>query len=136
MVGVDPERAQADRAEFLVANRDRVRRSPVLVRLKARGEEVDVRLERRLKSLVPVLEVGKDRQRMRGESVEARAKNVGNFAFVDEHGHLRVANRQLAAVLNFAVLHGIAVGENSVSGFDPLNNIDELLGNEITKAHG
>ena len=73
---------------------------------------------------------------MCSESVKTRAKYVGNFAFVDEDGHLGVANRQLATVLNFAVLHGIAVGENSVSGFNPLNNIDELLGNEITKAHG
>ena len=53
VVGINAEAAQANRAEFLVANGDRIRRAPVLIGLRARGEKVDVGLERRLGTLCP-----------------------------------------------------------------------------------
>ena len=65
---------------------------------------------------------------MRIQRVEAGPKNVGDAAFVHEDRHLRIAHCEFAAVLNFAILHRIAVGQNAIRGLDPLNNIDELFG--------
>ena len=136
MVGVDAEAAQADRAEFLVADGDRSRRAPVLVGLQPRGEEVDVGFERRLELLVPVHQVGQQRQGLGVQRVEARAEDVGDAAFVDEHRHLRLAHRELAAVLDLHVLHGIAVREDAVFRFGPVDDVDELLGEKGSNAHG
>ena len=80
-----------------------------------------------LKGLVPVHQVGENRQRVGAQRVEAGAEDVGDSAFVDEDRHLRIADGELAAVLNFHVFHGIAVGENAVFRFGPLDDIDELL---------
>ena len=124
---VDAVAAQAHRAEVLVADGDRVGGAPALVHLLPRGEEVDVALERRLEHLVPVHEVGQDRQGLRVEGVEARAEDVGHAAFVDEHRHLRLANGQLGAVLDLHVLHGEAVGEDAVLRLRPVDDVDELL---------
>ena len=67
---------------------------------------------------------------LRVQSVQAGPEDVGDAAFVHEDGHLRIAHRELAAVLDFHVLHGIAVGQDSVFRFGPLDDIDELLGKE------
>ena len=42
----------------------------------------------------------------------------------------------IAAILNFHVLHGVPVSENTVFAFRPLKNVDELLREERTNAHG
>jgi hypothetical protein len=136
VVGINAEASQANGAEFLVADGDGIGRAPVLIGLRTRGEKVDVGFERGLEGFVPVLEIGEDRQRLRVQGVEARTERVGDFSFVDEDCVLRVANGELAAVLDFAVLHGVAVGEDAVLGLSPVDDIDKLFGEEIAKAHG
>ena len=98
--------------------------------MQARGEVVNVRLERGFEGLVPIHQVRENRKRVRVQRVEAGREDVGNAAFIDEDRHLRIANRELAAVLDFHVLHGITVGQDSVFRFGPLDDIDELLGKE------
>ena len=71
---VDAECAQPNRAEILVADGDRLRRAPALIRLQSRGKEVDIALERRLKHLVPVHEVRQQWERVGVERVEARPR--------------------------------------------------------------
>ena len=133
VVGVNPVAAHADGAEFLVANGDRRGGAPALVGLHARGEVIDVRFERRLERLVPIHQVGEDRQCLRVQRVEAGREDVGDSALVYEHRHLGIANRELAAVLDLHVLHGITVGQDSIFRFGPLDDIDELLGKETHK---
>ena len=72
---------------------------------------------------------------MRVESIQAGAEKIGDAPFIDEKGELRLADGQLAAVLNFAVLHGVAVRKNALLRLDPLDNVNPLFGNEISKAH-
>ena len=62
-------------------------------------------------------------------------EDVGDLALVDEGSHLRLAHRELAAVLNLHVLHGIAVGEDAVIRLVPLNDVDELLGYKLLESH-
>ena len=69
-------------------------------------------------------------KRLGGERVEAGAEDVGDLAFVDEDGHLRLANRELAAVLDLHVLHGVTVSQYAVLRFGPVDDINELLGKE------
>ena len=64
------------------------------------------------------------------QRVQAGRENVGDAALVDEHRHLGIAHRELAAVLDLHVLHGVTVGQDSVFRFGPLDYIDELLGKE------
>ena len=136
MPGIDAVRAQPDHAEVLVADGDRRGGAPALVGLDAAGEEIDVALERRLEHLVPVHEVGEERQRLGVEGVQTRPEDVGHLAFVDESGHLRFADGKLGAVLDFHVLHGVAPGENAVAGLRPVDDVYKLLLQEITKSHG
>ncbi len=67
---------------------------------------------------------------LRVQRVEAGREDVGDAALIDEDGHLGIANRELAAVLDFHVLHGVTVGQDSIFRFGPLDDIDELLGKE------
>ena len=126
-IGVDAVTAQADRAELLVADGDGRGRAPLLVDLQARREEVDLGLEGRLEGLVPVHQIGEQGQVAGVERVQAGAEDVGDLAFVDEGGHLRLAHGELAAVFYLQVAHGIAIGKNAVIRFIPLNDSDELL---------
>ncbi len=61
-------------------------RTPFLVKLGARRAEIDVALERGFEQLVPVLQIGQDRQGLRRQLVHAGLENVGDRDFVDEHG--------------------------------------------------
>ena len=130
------EGAQAHGAEVLVADGDRLRRAPLLVDLLARAEEIDVALERGLEQLVPVLQVGEDRQGLRGELVHAGAEHVGHLALVDEHRHLRFAHGERGAVLDFHVRHREAPGQRAVAGLGPLDDVDELFLDEVHQGHG
>jgi len=68
--------------------------------------------------------------------VQSGPEDVGDVAFVHERSHLRLAHRELAAVLNLHIAHGVAIGENAVFRFIPLDNADELFGKKIDKSHG
>jgi hypothetical protein len=50
VVGIDPKCAQPNPTKFLVAERDGVGCSPMLVPLNSSRQEADIRLERRLES--------------------------------------------------------------------------------------
>ena len=107
----------------------------MLVGLHAGREVIHIRLEWRLERLVPIHQIRQDRQRIRVERVKPRPEHVGHSALVHEDRHLRVAHRQLAAVLDFAILHRKAVGQDAIRGLDPIDDIDELFGQKITQAH-
>jgi hypothetical protein len=107
----------------------------VLVGLNARGEKIDVGLERRLERLVPVFQIRQDWQRLRGQRIQAGCECIRGFAFVNKKSELRIADRQLPAILNFAVLHGVSIGQNPVFRFHPVDYIDELLGDKIAETH-
>jgi hypothetical protein len=63
--------------------------------------------------------------------VKPGLEDVAKLAFIDEHGELRLANGELAAVLNLHVLHRETPREYAILGLGPLDDIDELLGKEI-----
>jgi hypothetical protein len=69
-------------------------------------------------------------QRLRVQGIQTGGEDIGDSALVDEDGQLGIANGELAAVLDFHVLHRVAIGQDSVFRFGPLDNIDELLGKE------
>jgi len=59
---------------------------------------------------------------------------VGQLALVVEHRDLAFANRQLAAILDLAVLHRIADCEHA-GLVNPVDYVDQLLPQEITQTH-
>ena len=134
--GIDAIAPQPDGAEVLVAHGDRLRGAPALADLLPRGEEVHVTLERRLKHLVPVHEVGHERQSLSGERVEPRAEDIGDPAFVDKRSHLTFANGQLGAILDFHVLHGIPGNQNAILGLRVVDDINKLFLQEVLDRHG
>ena len=87
------------------------------------------------KFLIPVHQIGEQGQIAGVEGVQSGPKDVGDLAFVDEGGHLGLADGELPAVLDFHVLHGIAIGEDAVFRFIPLNDVDELLAQETLEGH-
>src|SRR5581483_2943036 len=88
VVGVNSETAQADSAEFFIADGDRVGCSPVLVDLQTSGEKVNVRLEGRLEGLIPVHQVRENGQSIRVQGVEAGSEHVGHTAVIHKDSHL------------------------------------------------
>jgi hypothetical protein len=105
------------------------------VQLLARAEEVDVALERALEQLVPVLQVGQHRQRLRRQLVHAGAEDVGHLAFVDEDRHLALAHGERGAVLDLVAGHRVAPGQRAVAVLGPLQDVDELFLDEIHQRH-
>jgi len=125
---VDSETTQPHHAEILVADCDGLGGTPFLIGLSARGEEIDITLERRLEHFVPIAQVREDGKVLGVESVETRAENIGNLTFVDEGGHLALTHRELSTVLNLHVLHGIAVAQDAILRLDVLYYVNKLLG--------
>src|SRR6185437_494574 len=133
-VGINSVRAETNCPKLFVANRDGIGCAPLLVDLEPRGEEIDVGLERRFKSLIPILQIGEERQVLGVERVQAGTEDICDFSLIDEDCHLRLTNSQLRAVLNLHVAHGVAAGEHSRFGLVPLNDVDELLGEELSES--
>jgi hypothetical protein len=48
---------------------------------------------------------------------------------------LRIPDGELAAILDFAILHGIAKGQDAVGWLRPIDDINPLFGNKIAKTH-
>ena len=132
---VDAVRAEPHRPELAVADGERIRGAPRLIEAQPRREEVDLALERRLEHLRPVAEVGQDRQVLGADGVLARAEEVGHVALVDEERHLRLADDELATLLDLEVRRGKAPGQHVVAGLGPLQDVDELLLDEIHHTH-
>ena len=107
----------------------------MLLDLNSRGEKIDIGLERRLERFVPILQISQDGQRLRIQRVQSRAKGVRNFAFIHKNRGLRIADRQLAAILDFAILHRITVGQEALFRLNPFDDINKLFGDKVTKAH-
>ena len=89
-------------------------------------DEVDLGLERTLKTVMPVLHGGDDRQVGGFQRVHAGLEYVGHPAFVDEHRHLTFADRQLRTIFDLVAvtLEAPEHGVRTVVG--PLDDIDEF----------
>ena len=121
---VGAERAHADDAEVLVAHHDRVRRAPLVAGEQARGDVVDVGLERRVEAVLPRLELREDRDVVGRQRVLAGPERVAELAEVDELHHLRLAHDQLRAVLDRLVVVGKAERERVARVVGPLDDVD------------
>src|SRR5262245_24300982 len=99
-VGVYSESAKAHGAKLLVPNRNGIGCAPFLVKLEACAEEIDIRLKWRLKKLVPVHQVRQQGQRLGGEFVASRAKDVGHSPFVHKDSHLGLTDGERGAILD------------------------------------
>jgi hypothetical protein len=128
VIRVDSECPDSNSSELLVANGNGVWGSPTLVGLQPSREEVNIRLERGLERLIPIHQVGEYWQRLSAQGVQTGSKNVCDSALIHEDGHLRITNGELAAILDFAILHGISIGKYAFVGLNPFDDINELLG--------
>src|SRR5262249_25740984 len=135
-VGVHPEGAQPDGAELAVADRDGVRRPPGLVDPQAQREEVHLALERRLEELVPVHQIGEEGEVLGPEGVATGAEEVRDPPLVDHQRGLRLAHDELRPLLDLEVDDREAPDEELVVGLVPLDDVDELLLDELERAHG
>ena len=134
--GIAAERPQPHRAELRVADHDGVLRAPLLVGPLPRRDEVDLALERRLEAVLPAEDGGEDRDVVGVERVHARRLDVGELPFLDEPGRLPLADDELRAVLDLVLVAGEAVGQDFVlARLGPLDDVDELAANPITKSH-
>jgi hypothetical protein len=95
-------------------------------------KKVDFRLERGLKFLVPIHQVGQQGQIARAQRMKAGPKNVGDLAFIHEGSHLRLAYREPAAVFNLFIPHRKAVGQNAFFRLIPLDDTNELLPQKLS----
>jgi hypothetical protein len=131
---VATERPHTDRPKILVAHGDRLGGAPLVIELLAAREEIDGRHEWRFERLVPVEEVGEDREVLRLKRVESRPKSIGQPALVQKGRHLRLANSQFSTVHDLAILHRKPPSQKTEL-LCPINNGDELFESEIENAH-
>ena len=131
-IGVNSVTAQTYRPKLLVADGNRRRRAPLLIDLKPSREEINFRLERGLKRLVPIQQIRQQRQIAGVQSVQAWTKHIGNLAFIHKRSHLRLTNRQPAAVLNLFIPHREPIRQNALFRLVPLNDTDELLPQKLS----
>ncbi len=133
--GVGAEGAQPHHAELGVAAGDRVAGAPLQVGEAAGVDEVDLRLERRLEAVVPVLERRQDRHVVGLELVEPGTEDVGELALVDEDRGLALAHGELGAVLDRVAL-ALEAPDDGVAGVvGPVDDVDELAAQEIQDRH-
>ena len=60
------------------------------------------------------------------EFVHTRPENIGNFALVDKHSCLALANCQFSAILDFVAISLKAIDHRVVGIVRPFNYIDEF----------
>ena len=137
LVAIQAKCADLHHAEFLVADGDCLRRAPFAIQLQPGVEEIHIGLEGRFEQLVPVLQVGQQRQGLGVERVRAAGdEHIRHLALIDKQRQLAVAHRQLRAVLDLEILHRITAGEDAVLRVGPVDDVDKLLLDEIEQAHG
>jgi hypothetical protein len=107
-----------------------LRRAPFAPGLFLQTDEHHVRFEGRVEPLVPIHQIGQNRQIGRFQNMQARAEIVGNLTFVHKGGDLPFAHGQLRAVLNFIAGRGNAPCNLSWR-FLPFDHVDELFAQEI-----
>ena len=129
------ERPSAHDAEVGIPHHDGVGRAPLVPGEQARGQEVDVGLERRLEAVLPRLQPRENRDVVRGERVLARTERVAELTDVDELRHLRLAHDQLCASLDGLVIVREAVRERVTRVVRPLDDFEQLALQEIHDAH-
>ena len=136
LVRIHPEGAQPHHAEILIAQSDGLGRSPFAPQLKTGAEEIHIRLERRLKQLVPILQIRQHRNGLGIQGVAPGAEHIGNLALIHKHRHLGIPHRQAGPVLDLEILHRITPGQHAVLLLVPLEDINKLLLDKRTETHG
>ena len=88
-----------------------------------------------LEAVVPVLERRHDRHVVGLEHVETGGEDVGQLPLVDEDRGLAFAHGQLGAVLDLVAL-ALEAPDHRVAGVvGPVDDVDELAGQEVEDAH-
>ena len=86
--------------------------------------------------MIPALQGGHHRHVVGFEHVETGGEDIGQLAFVHEHGGLALANGELGAVLDFVPFTFEAPDQGVAGVVDPVNDVDEFAGEKIENAHG
>src|SRR5690606_30929547 len=130
------ERAHADDPEVRIAHHDRVGGTPLVAGEQAGDDIIDVGLERRLEAEPPSLQAREDGDVFRRELVFARSEGIPELAEIDELHHLALADDEIGAPLDLAILvrPPIAQGVPSVVLL-PLNDFPRLGPEEAEDAH-
>ena len=97
---IRPERARAHHSQVLVAQHDRVRRSPFVARERPRHHVIHIRLERRFEAIFPRRQLRQDRDVIRCEGVFAWPESIPVLPKVNELHHLAFAHDQLRPALD------------------------------------
>src|SRR5687768_669591 len=132
---VGAERPDPDDAEVLVAHHHWIRRAPFVAGEQARDDVIDVRLERRLETVLPALEARQDRNVVRRQRVLAGPERIAELAQVHELRDLGFADNELRAALDFLVLVRPSVRQGVARIVGPLDDFNELAADEVRKSH-
>ena len=128
--------ADAGRAEFGIAQHDRVFSAPFQIVEAGRVDVVDLGLEGRFEAVIPVIDGRQDRHVVGFEHVKAGRKDVRQLAFMHEHGGLTFAYGQLGAVLDLVIFAFETPDHRVACVIHPMNDVDEFSGQKIKNTHG
>jgi hypothetical protein len=126
---------RAHNAEIGVAHHDRVGRAPLVAGEQARVDVIHVSFERRMQTVFPALERGKDGDIIGGQRVFARPKGVAELAEIHELRRLRFADDELRAVLDFLVHVREPEGNGVARIVLPLDDFEKLCFEIINQTH-
>jgi hypothetical protein len=132
---VGPERAQADDAEVLIPDHDRIGRAPLVAREQPRGDVIHVGLERRLEAIFPPLKLRQHRDIVGGERVLSRSEQIAELSKIDKLHRLRLTDDELSAALDFLVLIREPEREGVARVVGPLDDLDQLAFDEVHQTH-
>src|SRR5262249_55163625 len=100
-----------------------------------RRDEIDVGFERRFEPVLPALEPREHRNVVGRQHVLAGSEQVAELSEVHELDHLRFADDELGAALDFLVFVRKAIRQRVAGIISPLDNLDELALDEIHQSH-
>jgi len=130
------EGPQPDDAEVRVAHHDRVRSAPFVAGEKTGRDEIDVCLERRLKTVFPAFEFRQDRNVIRDERVFSRGEAVAELAQIDELSGLAFADDELCAVLDRLVFVGKTPRQRVTRVVVEFDDFEKFAFDESEYVHG
>src|SRR5262249_22512135 len=127
--------AKPHHPKVLIPHHHRIGSAPLVPREEASDHEVDVRLEGRLKTVLPTFQIGEHGDVLGHQGVLPGPKRVPDLAQIAELRHLRLATDQLRSTLDLLVLIREAKGKRVTGVVLPLDDVQELLYEKVDDAH-
>ena len=121
--------------ESTQADHTRIGGAPLAVQELPGIDEIDVRFERAVKTILPGLQCSQNRHVGCLEFITAGLENISELAFIHENGDLTLPDGELSSHHDLLTVHVVLMNNRVLAGISPFNNINQLALDHVKDSH-